>query len=188
MSIETPRPSRVLPTESNDFANEATLLCVSCGLCCDGTLHSSGNLKPGEVEKIRAEGMTIVDGDPMRFALPCPKLKDRRCSIFDRRPSVCGKYSCKLRNDLVDGLVPLDDAMERVREAFALIDKASRRAGGRASTSDIRAAALGAPDAEAAERLSAIVLELFLDRHFRISDEYQMFVSSVVDPKADSKE
>ena len=99
--------------------DEATTLCLSCGLCCDGTLHDRAKLGNDEVEPMRALGLPILDTDPPYFKLGCPRF-DRCCTVFPLRPRVCGSYRCKLLLTLDQGEIDLDEALNRVQQARAL--------------------------------------------------------------------
>ncbi len=116
-------------------------LCVSCGMCCDGTLFSQALLKAGEPDEARRLGMqvfTIGSGPPETvvgyddaFRLPC-HLHDRGwCTIYDdtARPHVCGAFQCVLLKRLVAGEVDLDRSLEAARIGRDLADQVKGRVG-----------------------------------------------------------
>lgn len=97
-------------------------ICVSCGICCDGTLFSHAVLRPGErghlPEKIEQNSYSENEND--YFRLPCLYFAGK-CTIYDRaRADVCGSYRCRLLKDFSDKNVVLDDALETVRRAVDL--------------------------------------------------------------------
>ena len=99
--------------------HEATMLCLACGLCCDGTLHDRAKLGADEVEPMRALGLPILDTHPPYFKLGCPHF-DGCCTVFPLRPRICGSYRCKLLLTFDRGEIDLEEAHDRVRRARAL--------------------------------------------------------------------
>jgi uncharacterized protein len=97
-------------------------LCLSCGLCCDGSLFERARLQPGE-ESFAAElGLTVlsVSGQKPRFELPC-HLFQGCCSIYDQtRPRVCGAFKCKLLIKYENGAITLADGLGKIRHARAM--------------------------------------------------------------------
>jgi len=73
-------------------------LCLTCGLCCDGTFISGVPLKPDdEVAPLKAVGINIVsDNDLTVLKLPCAAHKNCTCTVYANRPQVCRTYKCKL--------------------------------------------------------------------------------------------
>ena len=98
-------------------------LCQSCGLCCEGLLHSHGALMPHEVGEAAALGLDLVEGAEPGFSLPCPRF-DRCCTIYEMRPNACRGFRCALLRRLDEGSVDLDDALEIVSEALKLGNEA----------------------------------------------------------------
>ena len=90
---------------------EASQLCRSCGLCCNGVLHGFVNLVPAEVGRIKHLGLAPkrIKGN-WAFPQPCPCFADTGCTIYADRPSVCRRYRCKLLKEFLDGKVDRDKA------------------------------------------------------------------------------
>ena len=160
-------------------------LCTACGLCCTGAIHDTARLDPDEVERAAELGLPVVGGTNA-FALPCPKLTGTACSIFGSRPRVCGRYRCRLLQDVEAGAVELPVAMELVRIAREL--EAAARASLTGSLPEARYRARhgalpdvlsASPTAErprvAAEKLHVTALDLFLDKHFRNDRDIRMY-------------
>ena len=145
--------------------NPATALCTSCGLCCDGFLHSHAVLEPGEVERAGALGLPILTDGRCGFVLPCPKLVDCCCSIYDARPAVCSGYKCRLLEDLDSGKATLASALETVEQARTMADAFEIDRTGPPATNPLEAAA---------QVLRRTTFRLFLDRHFRNDREGPM--------------
>ena len=76
--------------------NPATALCTSCGLCCDGSIHGHAGLREDEVEAAAAIELPLLTDGRRGFAMPCPKLIDRCCTIYVLRPAACRGYKCQL--------------------------------------------------------------------------------------------
>ncbi|HUC42976.1 MAG TPA: hypothetical protein VMR65_02965 [Candidatus Sulfotelmatobacter sp.] len=110
-----------LPPE-HERARDGATLCLRCGLCCDGTLFSRTELKPGEVETARSLGVSLISigdaGSATRSAIPqgCSLFRDGCCSSYGRwRPQACGDYVCRLLSGYVGGTRTLAECLEVVR-------------------------------------------------------------------------
>lgn len=103
-----------------------TRLCLSCGLCCDGSLFAHAPLRQDEIVYAHECGLTVIGGDSRpAIQLPCPRFgRDGRCEIFSQgRPAVCGQFRCHLLERLTAGRVTFAEATERVRVAKLLRDE-----------------------------------------------------------------
>jgi uncharacterized protein len=81
---------------------EVSDICVTCGMCCDGTLFAKAVLSkddtaPDEqnIQKAKNLQMTILEENGKYFfRLPC-HLFDKKCTVYDKeRPKVCGVFFC----------------------------------------------------------------------------------------------
>lgn len=100
-------------------------LCVACGLCCDGTIFSFISISEPEAEALtdapvqvdRANGRTSM-------RLGCTALKNKCCTIYERRPSGCREYFCAIVKDMEAGKKSFDESLAIVqriqREVLAL--------------------------------------------------------------------
>jgi hypothetical protein len=73
-------------------------ICLSCGICCDGTLYEKANLYSGEKgnlpEKIEERYFTIDKAE--YFRLPCSYFSGK-CTIYNlKKAMVCSGFKCKL--------------------------------------------------------------------------------------------
>ena len=67
--VRKERAEVVLPADS---LPDATDLCVSCGLCCNGVLYSNIKVQPDEVERLEASGHPVEQvGERLQFHPPC---------------------------------------------------------------------------------------------------------------------
>ena len=73
------------------MVNSESELCLSCGLCCDGSLFQLVKLEPGEAQS----GLRLVPAHDA-FAQPCGCLTGTRCDIYDDRPAACRRFRCRL--------------------------------------------------------------------------------------------
>jgi len=102
--VTTPRP---MP--------DATALCLSCGFCCDGTLHTHTVLLADEVDAATDVGLVVdVVHDKPAFRQPCTMFRDGSCSIYERRPHVCRRYECALLKRTMGGEITLEQALRVV--------------------------------------------------------------------------
>ncbi len=78
-------------------SSPATTLCISCGLCCDGTVFSFVPLKDGEPPaQALAEGARWRDSpEKPAFLLPCHAFVGK-CGIYEERPQVCRSFRCRV--------------------------------------------------------------------------------------------
>ena len=129
-------------------------LCLSCGLCCDGSVVAGTELTREDAAHARRIGLTVValDGSRQGFRHPCPLLQaDAACAAYADRPRSCREYRCALLVRYETGHTSLDTALTVVRTAKRLL--AAWRAG-------------GARD-DAAAGLDAAAADVYLWRHFR---------------------
>jgi uncharacterized protein len=96
-------PKKVADIKLGSDADESAVsssqsLCLTCGLCCDGTFLSGVPLKPDdELTPLKAVGINIVsDNDLTLLKLPCAAHKNCTCTVYPNRPQVCRTYRCEL--------------------------------------------------------------------------------------------
>lgn len=164
---------------------EGMLLCTSCGLCCTGALHDVAVLDEEEEAAAAALGLEVLK---RVFSLPCTRLEGSRCAIYLQRPKVCGRYRCRLLQDVEAGRVPLTQAMAKVKTATDLLAKAlahlppgAALVEGRRELLPKAEACSGSPEA----RLHLTALTTYLDRHFRHAAEGRLLKTSAVPTTGD---
>ncbi len=95
--------------------NDPTNICLSCGLCCDGTLIGFVELDNEELPALR-KLMDIEDENGNGFFLqPCSNFCDG-CTIYANRPKQCGKFKCGLLTAVEQKELDFDLAIEMVAE------------------------------------------------------------------------
>lgn len=100
-------------------------ICLSCGLCCDGTLIGHVQLSSEELPTLRGL-MDIEDENNNGFFLqPCKKYCDG-CSIYSQRPKQCASFNCGLLKSHEQKELSSDSALEiisRVKQKKIAIEK-----------------------------------------------------------------
>jgi len=92
--------------------SDATTLCLACGFCCDGTLHTHTVILAGEVDAVKGLGLTVgAVQDRPAFQQPCTMFHTGSCSIYERRPHVCRRYECALLKRTLGGEIALEQAL-----------------------------------------------------------------------------
>lgn len=152
-------------------------LCLSCGLCCDGTLYEDAKIREDEVADVERIGLKTgrnAEGHAT-FLFACSYLDGACCSRYDQwRPSVCGKYFCRVQEKARRNELAEDQAFERIAKARRLAAdvKAALPAGMPIVEARHLFARLAArqPDLSPEEAqfvVKMFVLERFLDAEFR---------------------
>lgn len=99
-------------------------LCLSCGVCCDGTLFTYVPVSEDPPEQLAAAGLRVEtpdDAEP-QFPLPCQAWRGGCCQVYDLRPKVCREFRCRLLRKYEQEKISWSDATEIVRRAQRLRD------------------------------------------------------------------
>jgi uncharacterized protein len=157
--------------------SDASSLCVSCGLCCNGVLFSNARAQPEEVPRLRELGLEVeqVRGDRLQFRLPCPHHHEGHCGIYSDRFVKCRTFRCALLKRLDSGETSLADARATVEQARKMLarvtdlDPAWAQFRVRSQPPAPPAADETAEETDRRRRLKieALALDLFFDRKFR---------------------
>jgi Fe-S-cluster containining protein len=80
-------------------------------------------LEEDELERATRLRLPVVES-PLRlaFRLPCPRLEDTRCTVYEDRPRTCASYACGVLRAYGDGEIDEStarDRIERLREQSA---------------------------------------------------------------------
>lgn len=93
--------------------NDSLNICLSCGICCDGTVIGFVQLDQEELPVVR-ELMDIEDeNDNGFFLLPCSSYCDG-CTIYSKRPKQCINFNCKLLKSVEQQELDFDLAIEMI--------------------------------------------------------------------------
>lgn len=163
------------PGDTHEQTQTLQSLCLSCGMCCDGTLFECVELEPDEYATFAASPLVAHDGRTAA-PLPCVMHRARVCVVYERRPSRCKKFTCKLYEAVKGGAVSEADAVRPIAEARQLFQTLEKLLGwlpGSFSTKRFREWAAEYPGGEGAARrafpqafLKYGVLRLLMERHF----------------------
>jgi len=99
-------------------------LCLDCGLCCDGTMHSTVALEHADDREtlLRSGFHLLLFEAEARFEQPCHAFHEK-CTIYDERPMLCRSYRCALLRQVDSGEVSDADARALVATAIGLRDR-----------------------------------------------------------------
>lgn len=93
--------------------NDSSNLCLSCGLCCDGTLIGFVQLDSEELPAVK-EAMDIEEANGQGFFLhPCNKYCDG-CTIYSKRPKQCALFKCGLLKSVEQKELDFNSAIETI--------------------------------------------------------------------------
>jgi len=112
--------------------NLGAQLCVTCGLCCDGTLFDLVKLEAGDDRaRLKALGLPVKLSrgtlPVARFPQPCAALcKDRTCRLYADRPWQCREFECGVLKQANAGRISVADALRLIRQVRRRADKARR--------------------------------------------------------------
>lgn len=141
------------------LVEQAEDLCLSCGLCCDGTLFDLVKLEPSDdPKKLKALGLPVAlsrgKAPVARFPQPCAALcRDRACRIYADRPWQCRTFACGVLKDLKAGRIAFAAALRQVKKARGRADRVRRLLRALGDTDEHRA--LGERFHRTSERLEA---------------------------------
>jgi hypothetical protein len=102
-------------------------LCLSCGLCCDGTLFNRVPLAEGDDPSLRA-ALGVGEGQA-HGVQPCAALRGLTCQVYERRPLTCRRFRCLLLEAHEADEVSLAGARQVVDETRALRASLARALG-----------------------------------------------------------
>lgn len=88
-------------------------ICLSCGLCCDGTLIGFVEVENEEIPALK-ELMDVEDINGKGvFLQPCNKYCDG-CTIYAQRPKQCTNFKCGLLKSVEQKELDFDLAVETI--------------------------------------------------------------------------
>ena len=113
-------PANTFATTSQD----TTALCLACGFCCNGLLHTYTKALASEVKLLQRLGLSLepIPGTAVfAFDQPCPQWQENRCVIYAQRPKSCRAYECLLYKKLAAGLISPAESLQRLQKAKNLL-------------------------------------------------------------------
>lgn len=117
-------------------------LCLTCGLCCDGTLFSAALLEPGEADALGGRIRRNDAGN--RLLQRCPALgpqADCKCAVYAERPHACRSFKCTVLLAVERGNMTLAEGQAALAEVLDVRDRLARALGakdGRAAVEQVR--------------------------------------------------
>ncbi|HSD83085.1 MAG TPA: YkgJ family cysteine cluster protein [Anaerolineae bacterium] len=110
-------------------------LCLACGLCCVGVVHTRVPLAADELSLAHKLEMQVAEFEEgPGFQLPCPQYRADRCAAYQQRPQACINYQCELLQRCCEGAVTVEDALSLVAQAKRMLNQLRVRWPDRAST------------------------------------------------------
>ena len=89
-------------------------LCLSCGLCCDGSLFWAVPLEEGQTASVPSD----TEG---YLRQPCPCFSGA-CTIYKDRPAGCRDFTCHVLDAVAAEQQDRDWALARIAEMRATLD------------------------------------------------------------------
>nr|WP_295927019.1 hypothetical protein [uncultured Dyadobacter sp.] len=122
-----------------DNENEVSDLCVSCGMCCDGTLFEKGAIR-NEKDRGIADNLemgTFELHDKLFFKMPCCHFSSC-CTIYESlRPNICSDFFCVPLKKYQKGEQTFGDAKQQVQWLFEYREKLLKAASQFPETKDL---------------------------------------------------
>jgi Fe-S-cluster containining protein len=110
-------------------------ICLTCGLCCNGTIFADVALQPGDnVDQLESAGMVLCGGSRQktaaenhaRFSQPCAAFDGCRCRVYQQRPQHCRTFECLLLKSVKAGAREAKAALSIIRSARDQADRVWR--------------------------------------------------------------
>ena len=97
-------------------------ICLSCGLCCDGTMFKRITLALSDRGDVLASaGVKLISkGDRREMPLRCAALDGTCCTIYEDRPVRCGLFTCALYRRHAAGEISTDEALATIAKTQEL--------------------------------------------------------------------
>lgn len=97
-------------------------LCLSCGLCCDGTIFDVVPLTERERVVVGRLGLPIIErASGPAMPQPCEALDGLVCQVYVSRPAPCRAFHCALYDAVGADELDLGEALGIIREAHGLL-------------------------------------------------------------------
>lgn len=169
-------------------------ICLTCGLCCDGTLFFNAVLKKGEKGNLpqKMEEAYVKNKNGEFFELPCAYFNGK-CSIYDKKKAhVCSSFRCNLLKEYSSDSVNKEDALSIVQNAQKLREEVlalSESLFGKEEKLYFRKILMKIedleknPDPKIMEthdfkilKIKALILETLLTKHFKSKENFDKMI------------
>lgn len=106
-------------------------LCLSCGLCCDGTIFADVKLSDADhllLKQLAVKGQASPLSPRRCKSLrqPCPAFQGGKCVIYEHRPGHCRNFDCALLQRAASGEVSPIQAQSIIRTCKRKAEKVRR--------------------------------------------------------------
>ena len=100
------------------MSEEASDLCVSCQLCCNGGFFPEVRINAAEARRLEQHLPGICNGSETGLPQPCIALHPLEgCTIYHLRPNGCQKFACSLLHRMKQGDIAYVEALDIVERA-----------------------------------------------------------------------
>ena len=99
------------------------LLCLRCGMCCNGVLFADVRPEPGDASPLFA--------GRRRVPQPCPAFAagDCTCAIYAERPVRCRQFECRQLQGVRAGRITVPQALRKIGQAGKLVSQLEKDLG-----------------------------------------------------------
>jgi Fe-S-cluster containining protein len=121
-------------------------LCLTCGLCCDGTIFADVKLQASDTPArllalglpLRRAKVKLTKAAPAlalprpaavhscKFDQPCAAFRGQQCRIYEDRPNHCREFECLLLKGVKAGKMEKKAALGIIQKARGRSDRVSR--------------------------------------------------------------
>ena len=188
--------TKLHPEADGSIDSSSQSLCLTCGLCCDGTLFSYVPLLPDDATTpLKAVGINIVsDTDVDIFNQPCAAHKNCTCTVYANRPQKCRTYRCELQKRFERGDISHEPALGIIYKVVSLKNEVKALA--LAASTNMQSAEeviflmkrwLADPSIGATKQsyahvfLKFVTLQIYLDRFFRKKPKVQAIAPRTIE-------
>src|SRR3989338_6467788 len=92
-------------------------LCLTCGMCCDGTMFQVVAVTPEEAARL--EGQVELTADRSKLVQGCRALSGCKCGVYEQRPAVCRTFKCLVLASLEEGNLSQAEAQEAIADVLS---------------------------------------------------------------------
>lgn len=104
----------------DDVDSAASVLCRTCGLCCDGTIFDYVPITKAESLRLmhRLPVLRATAERALHVEQRCVALGPRGCDVYAERPSSCSRFRCNLLRRVDSGETTLPAALEIIEQVL----------------------------------------------------------------------
>jgi hypothetical protein len=101
---------------------EEQKICISCGLCCDGTLFDKAVLQEGEKSTLpqKMKNNYFRTKNKEFFRQPCPYFSGKCMIYYQNKADICSAFRCRLLNDYYKKILNFSETDHIIRQAKIL--------------------------------------------------------------------